>query len=198
MKKTVIARMVAACVVIPGFVQAGQPMQQVKETSERILTILRDPDLPEGVRRQRIRNAVEGRFDWQAMARRSLGHHWRDLNEDQRADYINEFSRLLKSTYLAKVENYSGEDVAYRDEKQDGDYARVSVEIISDAGTTIPVRYRLKQTEDQWLAYDVVIEGVSLVSNYRSQFNSILSRSSFDELMRKIRQKVQTRDGTRQ
>jgi phospholipid transport system substrate-binding protein len=180
--------------VVPLSAQAGTPMEQIKETTDKLISILSDPEL-KGLsqaekRRKLIRKTADERFDWQEMSRRSLGHHWRKVSEEERKTFVDLFSQLLERTYMEKVEDYSGEKVFYVGETLDGDYATVEMKVLTSKNVEIPVVNKMKKNGGEWMIYDVSIEGVSLVNNYRSQFNSILSKSSFSELLEKLREKV--------
>ncbi len=181
-----------------GISMAGAPMDQIRETTDKIIAIVTDPALKgeqyKEQRRRLIRQVVDERFDWYEMAKRCLGRHWRKRTEEERAEFINLFEELLERTYLDRVEGYSGEKVLYLAEKVRGRHALVKVKILTKEGTEIPVIYRLKKNGERWMVYDIVIEGVSLVNNYRKQFSSILSRSSFQELLEKIRQKIKDKE----
>lgn len=170
------------------------PANCIKETTSKILRILADPALlaPDkaGQRRKEIRQAIDERFDWEEMSRRSLGLHWRKRTPQERKAFTTMFARLLEGAYMEKVVNYSGEKVTYEDEHIDGDYGSVSAKIFTKKKGAIRVEYRLMKKGDEWLVYDVSIEGVSLVNNYRTQFNNILRNASFEELMEKLKEKV--------
>jgi phospholipid transport system substrate-binding protein len=172
----------------------GEPTNEIRQTTDRILSILADRSLksPSKVeeRRRLIRKAVDERFDWEEMARRSLARHWASRTEEEKKEFVRLFGDLLERTYMSKVEGYSGEKVLYEGEKVDGEYATVSVKIVTKKNVDIPVEYRLKKREESWLVYDVSIEGVSLVNNYRTQFNSIITQSSYENLIRKLKEKV--------
>lgn len=172
----------------------GAPTDQIKETTDKILAILTDPALeaPEkhNEKKRMIRKAVDERFDWTAISRRALGRHWRKMTTEEKRAFIPLFGQLLEKTYLSRVGEYSGERVRYEDEKVDGTYGVVTVKIISDKHGEISVKYRLWNKKDEWFIYDISIEGISLVNNYRSQFNTILMKSSPSELIRKLEEKV--------
>lgn len=180
---------------IPHSALAGKATEQIRETTNRILKIVTNPDLKgpemEEERGRRIREAVDERFDWDEISRRTLGRHWAKATEKQREEFTRLFGKLLERTYLDKVENYSGEEVVYNDEIIDGKYGVVKVTIQTPRGADIPVDYRLIRKDGDWFVYDISIQGVSLVNNYRIQFNNILASSSFDELMKQIQKKVE-------
>jgi phospholipid transport system substrate-binding protein len=173
---------------------AGAPTKDIKQTTDRILAVVSDPALkgPENEKKRRtlIRQAVDERFDWEAMTQRSLARHWQKRTEAEKKEFIMLFGKLLERTYLAKVGSYSGEKVIYIGESIDGKYATVTAKILTHSETEVEVLYRLKDLNGDWRVYDISIEGVSLVNNYRKQFNSIIVRSSYNELVRKLREKV--------
>ncbi len=177
---------------------AGVPTDGIKKTTDRILVIVSDPALkgPENKdkRGQLIRKAVDERFNWEAMTKRSLARHWRKRTEAEKKEFISLFGKLLERTYLDKVGSYSGEKVIYVGETIDGRYGTVTAKILTHSQTEVEVRYRLKELNGDWRVYDISVEGVSLVNNYRKQFNSIILRSSYDELVQKLRKKVAEKD----
>jgi phospholipid transport system substrate-binding protein len=173
---------------------AGEPMDRIKQTTDTILSIVSDPTLkvPSKAeeRRKQIRNAVDQRFDWEEMARRSLARHWAQRTDEEKKEFIRLFGDLLERTYMDKIEGYSGEKVQYEGDTVEGDYAVVRIKIITKKNVDIPVEYRLQKKGNNWLVYDVSIEGVSLVNNYRTQFNSIMVGSSYADLVKRLKAKV--------
>jgi phospholipid transport system substrate-binding protein len=173
---------------------AGEPMDRIKQTTDTILSIVSDPTLkvPSKAeeRRKQIRNAVDQRFDWEEMARRSLARHWAQRTDEEKKEFMGLFGDLLERTYLDKIEGYSGEKVQYEGDTVEGDYAVVRIKIITKKNVDIPVEYRLQKKGNNWLVYDVSIEGVSLVNNYRTQFNSIMVGSSYADLVKRLKAKV--------
>lgn len=173
---------------------AGEPIEKIRQTTDRIIAVLSDHTLegPENaVKRKRlIKEAVDERFYWKGMSRRTLAVHWARRSEKEKKEFIELFGKLLERTYLDRVESYSGEKVEYEGERIEDEYALVSVKIRTEQQTEIPVLYRLRRKQDEWLVYDIVIEGVSLINNYRNQFNSIIIRSSFEQLIEQLRAKV--------
>lgn len=189
------ALMVLLLFSFPAAAPAGQATEEIRATTDEIIRIVTDPQLknPDRAeeRARRIRAAVDERFDWDEISRRTVGRYWARATEDQRAKFTELFAKLLERTYLDKVENYSGEEVSYGDEMIDGRYGLVKVTIRSPRGSDIPVDYRLIRKDDHWFVYDISIQGVSLVNNYRIQFNSILARSSFEDLLNQLGKKVE-------
>jgi len=176
------------------FARAGEPTDQIRQTTDKILAIVQAPDLKgqeKAAERERdIKKAIDERFDWPAMARSAVGSRWRDLSEAQRAEFTGLFGELIEKTYMTKVESYSGEKILYKGDKADGQYGTVDVTIVTLGGTDIPVSYRVLEKGKEWLVYDVSIEGVSLVNNYRSQIGTILASSSYDNLIARIKAKL--------
>jgi phospholipid transport system substrate-binding protein len=172
---------------------AGVPTEKVKETADKIIAIVGDPSLKDPAkatqRRERIRRTVDELCDWEEMSRRSLGRHWAQRTEQEKREFVHLFGQLLERTYIDKVEGYSGEKVNYLGERVDGDYAEVDVKVVTNKNTEVPVIYRMRAKDQKWWVYDMVIEGVSLVNNYRTQFSDIMAKSSFEGLMKKLREK---------
>ncbi|MGH7372909.1 MAG: MlaC/ttg2D family ABC transporter substrate-binding protein [Candidatus Rokuibacteriota bacterium] len=173
---------------------AGVPTEQLRGAVERVLKTLDDPALKGegkvGERRVAVRKIANEIFDFGEIAKRSMARHWQPLSEAQRNEFVGLFADLLERSYISKIETYGGEKIQYTAERADGEYATVSTRIITKNGTEVPVDYRLiKRPGDRWLVYDVSIEGVSLVSNYRTQFNKIIQTTSYNELVSKLRNK---------
>lgn len=182
-------------VAIAAPVLAADPMEEIKQTTNKILSIVTDPTLkaPSKIaeKEKLIRQVVDERFDWEEMAHRSLATHWAKRTAEERKEFVRLFADLLERTYMKKVEDYSGEKVLYEGETKDGDYATVKVKIITKKNKDIPVEYRLGKQGNDWFIYDVSIAGVSLVNNYRTQFNSIILQSSYENLIKRLREKVE-------
>ncbi|MGQ0812736.1 MAG: MlaC/ttg2D family ABC transporter substrate-binding protein, partial [Nitrospiraceae bacterium] len=140
----------------------------------------------------RLTQIADARFDYAERGKRSLGAHWKKLSDREQQQFVELFTELLTATYADKIDSYSGERVKYLDERREGEnYAEVRTKMIGKK-TEIPVNYRLIKKDDAWQAYDVVIDGVSLVKNYRGQFASILRSSSFEQLVEALREKIKT------
>jgi phospholipid transport system substrate-binding protein len=174
--------------------QAGQPTEIIKGVLDQVQEILRNPayqgPAQKSQRRRLIKQAVDRRFDYQEMARRSLGSTWGSLSSSQRNDFVRLFAELLEASYSDKIEKYAGNvKMDYIGESLDEDYAEVRTLVVR-ANDRITFSYRLLKEGGGWKIYDVVIEGVSLVSNYRSQFSRIIHESSYPELVRRLKNKV--------
>jgi phospholipid transport system substrate-binding protein len=180
--------------LLPVLSMAGTPTEQIRGTIDRTIGILKDPALAakgkEEERRELLRKEIAPVFDFGEMAKRSLGPNWRDRTPEERERFVALFRELLENSYLGKIESYGGEVIRYGEETVDGPYAQVKTVVVTTRGQEIPVHYRMRADGGRYRIYDVVIEGISLVNNYRSQFNSILQKSSFAELMEKLRSTV--------
>jgi phospholipid transport system substrate-binding protein len=172
---------------------AGVPMDQLRGTVDRVLTILQDPRLRSAdkrdERRQQLAKVISARFDFDEMARRSLGAEWRRLTPGQRQEFVELFAELLRDTYVANIESYKGEKVIYTRETQEEQYAVVQTILRSPEGTEYTLDYRLHLIDKEWKVYDVVIENVSIVNNYRSQFARVINKSSYEGLIRALKEK---------
>lgn len=190
-KAALMAVGLAVTVVVPA--AAGVPTDQLRGAVDRVLKTLEDPSLKGegkvGERRVAVRKIANEIFDFGEIAKRSMARHWQPLTEAQRSEFVGLFADLLERSYISKIETYGGEKIQYSGERVDGEYATVSTKIITKNGTEVPVDYRMIRRADRWLVYDVSIEGVSLVSNYRTQFNKIIQTSSYNELVAKLKNK---------
>lgn len=181
--------------LLPVTAWAGAPTDRLRPAMDEVIRILEDPALkPESRvadREARVRAAVVDLFDYPEMARRTLGLHWRSLGEREREEFTELFRALLEHTYLPNIALYRGERVRFVGESVDGDVATVqSLVITARTQKEVPVAYRLRQRDGRWLVYDISVEGISLISNYRSQFNEIIQRGSYQELVKRIKQKL--------
>src|SRR5947209_19496494 len=172
---------------------AGPPTDQLHGRIDRVLKVLGEPalknDAKTAERRVTLRGIANEIFDFTEISQRSLGRHWQTRTPPEREEFVTLFGELLERTYISKIESYSGERVVYAGEMVDGDQATVRTRIITKQGTEVPVDYRMFERDGRWRVFDVNIEGVSLVGNYRSQFNSIIVRSSYQELVTKLKAK---------
>ena len=184
---------VLVAAVAPAPASAGVPTEQLKGAVERVLKTLDDPaykgETKLGDRRAAVRKIANEIFDFAEIAKRSMARHWQPLSEAQRTEFVGLFADLLERSYISKIETYGGEKIQYTAERLDGDYSVVSTKIVTKNGTEVPVDYRMIKRSDRWLVYDVSIEGVSLVSNYRTQFNKIIQTTSYGELVSKLKNK---------
>ncbi len=189
-----VAVAVAALLAVPLMAWAT-PTDDVKGTIDRVLKIVQDPILKLQAktkeRRAEIRKTVGERFNFNEMARRSLATHWRDRTPQEQQEFINLFTDLLERSYVDKIENFSDEKILYLGEQIDGDSATVKTKVITKKSVEIPIDYRLLNRGGKWEVYDIVIEGVSLINNYRVQFNKIIRSKSYPELVRLMKVKLE-------
>jgi len=171
--------------------EAGAPTEQLKQQVDEVVRVLEDPKLkgqpPQ--RRAAIRTIAEKIFDYPDTARRALGPHWAARTPEEQQEFVAIFADLLDRAYLSKIDTYQGEKVRYTNETVNGDEATVKTTLVTPRGTQVPVDYRMHVADGRWLVYDVIIEGVSLVSNYRQQFNKIVQTESYPALVQKMRAK---------
>jgi len=176
---------------------AGLPTEQVRGTVDRVLAIVQDPNLKTknklNERRELLRNVISARFDFAEMARRSLGAEWRRLTPAQQQQFVELFTDLLRDAYVADIESYKGQKVSYTREAQDEQFAVVQTILRSPEGNEYSIEYRLHLVDKEWKVYDVVIENVSIVNNYRSQFARVINKSSFDGLIRAMKEKTHSK-----
>ena len=156
----------------------------VKKTVDEVIRIVSDNNLKkhEQQRRLALKKAVGTMFDYSEMAKRSLGKHWNQLTHAERNQFTNLFSSLLENSYAGKIESYSNEKIVYLKETLDGNYAEIKSKVITEKRDEYSLDYRLLNENGKWMVYDVAIEGVSLVSNYRSQFGKIIKSDGYAEL----------------
>lgn len=177
----------------PALAAGPGPTDQLKAAIERVVAILQQTGLDPDDRRARIRRSADDIFDWDEMSRRALAQHWRALGPTQRAEFRAAFADLLERSYTGTLRRYQGEPIEFTGERIQDQTASVFTRIVRKQGE-VPVEYRMLRKGDRWLVYDVLVEGVGLVSNYRSQFHAILSTASFETLMARIRARIDELD----
>ncbi|MFZ2089631.1 MAG: ABC transporter substrate-binding protein [Desulfobaccales bacterium] len=189
--KILTATLILTLTTLAGLAAAAAPTDAVKGTVDEVIRLLSDPALKNPAQKGKIlsqvKRVVDRRFDYEEMAKRTLSN-WNQLNPTQRRDFVAIFSELLATSYADKLAKYSGEKVTYQGDRVEGETGEVNTVLVR-RNDRIPINYRLLNKSD-WMVYDVVIEGVSLVNNYRSQFTRVMGESSFDELLRRLRTKV--------
>ena len=191
-----LARIALACTLLVAPLAArdataGAPTDQLRTQVDRVLKLLDDgtlkaPDKAKD-RRVAVRKVADEIFDFGETARRSLGRHWAARTPQERDEFVKLFGDLLERSYISKIELYGGEKIQYIGDKIEGDTAIVSSKLLTKTGSEVPIEYRMLKKGERWLVYDVVIEGVSLVANYRTQFNKIIQTSSFQDLVKKMK-----------
>jgi phospholipid transport system substrate-binding protein len=186
-----IVAAIALVAAATGPARAGAPTDQVREYTDAVIKILEDPALksedrkPE--RRAAVRKVAAEVFDVQETARRALGPHWQQRTPQQREEFVQLFAELLEQTYISKIDLFGGERLRFTDEKVDGDNAIVRAKVMTRQQTEVPVEARMLRKADRWLIYDILIENISLVGNYRAQFDRIIRTQSYDELVKRLR-----------
>ena len=170
---------------------AGAPTEQLKQRVDQVVKVVDDPALAgkTAERHAAVRKIAEEVFDYPDTARRALGPHWNARSPQEREEFVQLFADLLDRAYVGKIDLYQGEKVSYVGETVDGDGATVRTRIVTKRGSEVPVDYRMHLTNGRWLVYDVIIEGVSLISNYRNQFNKVVQTESYQSLVQKLRAK---------
>ncbi len=173
---------------------AGEATDQIKETADAVIAVLNDKELKKPAnkqkRRKQLREIVDRRFDFAEMAKRSLGLAWNKRTPEEQKEFVALFSDLLENTYVRKIERYEQEKVVYVSERVEGSYAAVRTKVITAKEVEIPVEYRIYKKGSKWEVYDVIIEGVSLVNNYRTQFSDIIRSEAYAGLVKRLKEKV--------
>ncbi len=185
LRLSVLATTLGLCLAAQ--VWAGAPIDQARQNTDQILKVLGDPALNEGERRTAVRKVAEEMFDMPEAAKRALGRHWQSRTPAEREEFIRLFADFLENAYLSKLVLYSGEKVNYLSESIDGDLASVRAKILRKQGPEVPVEARMLRRGDRWYVYDISVEGISMISNYRSQFNTIIQKSSYEQLVQRLR-----------
>jgi phospholipid transport system substrate-binding protein len=175
----------------------GSPVSQIKQSVDDLLAILNDerlakPDMREE-RDIKIMGIVRDRFDFQEMSKLTMARHWRELSPAEQKHFADLFASLLRNTYISRVENYHSQQVrvVFKEETISEGRATVASVVISN-GIETPIGYRLVNDSGKWMVYDVVIEGVSLIRNYRTQFSRIIEKEKFSGLIRRMEEKIKS------
>ena len=163
------------------------------DTIDKGLVVLKEPSLKGNdkvnERRQKLWETISHIFNFEEMSKRALGQHWKKRSDEEKKEFVGLFTNILKDAYIGKTDAYSGEKVILMKERVDKEYATVQTKFILNTGSELVVDYNMLNNSGEWKIYDVIIEGVSLVNNYRSQFNSILIKSTYNELVQRIKEK---------
>lgn len=192
--KTFVALLLAFS-LLPGSAQAGVPTEQIKATVDKAVAVLKDPRLKPAAkvkeRRDQLRQILFARFDFTEMARRALGANWRRRTPQEQEEFVQLFTEILENAYADIIESYTDEQIIYVNERVDGGFADVGSKILTQKGQEYSIHYKAHMISNEWKIYDVVAENISLVNNYRSQFNRVIANSSYDELLRRLKDKAQ-------
>lgn len=188
---TLAAALLFASGLQPRQAVAGAALEQVRQTADQVQALVQDPQLKskQQERRDKIRQVLASRFDFIEMAKRSLGSHWQRGTAEEQKRFVELFTDLLERSYAGQIESYDGEKIVYGRESINDRQAEVDTKIITKKGEQIAVNYKLLNKGGEWKVYDVMIENISLINNYRSQFNRILANASFSELLQKLESK---------
>jgi len=186
--------MLVVMLMLPVYAFAGVPLDTVKTNVNDVLEILRDPKLKgeagKKVKEQRIEAAAEKLFDFVELSKRTLGMNWNKFTNVQRKEFVELFKTILKDAYVDKITAYTDEQVSFTKEVP---LSETTVEVQSVVVTksgSVPIYYRTIKKDSGWKVFDVVIEGVSLINNYRTQFREILGNNPPEKLLETLRKKV--------
>jgi len=165
---------------------------EVKKTVDEVVRIVSDKEMKKNdqKRRQALKKTISKIFDYSEMAKRSMGKHWNQRSAAEKKQFTDLFAGLLENSYASKIESYNNEKIVYLKEIQDGDYAELKSKVVTAKRDEFTLDYRLYNQNGTWMVYDVVIEGVSLVSNYRTQFNKIITTDGYPALLKKLQTKT--------
>jgi phospholipid transport system substrate-binding protein len=191
--KLLKALLIAAVTLTTSQARAGLPTDQIKTTVDKALVVLRDPRLKppakQTERREQLKQVLFSRFNFAEMAKRSLGPNWSRRTPQEQEEFVRLFTEVLERAYGDIIESYSEAEIVYLTEKVDGGYADVNSKVVTTKGEEYSLNYRVQLVGSEWKVYDVVAENISLVNNYRSQFNRVIAKSSYEELVRRLKDK---------
>ena len=185
----------AVLLVTAGTAMAAGPTETVKTAVQQVSASQSDPaakTLSTAERRADIRKITDALFDFKDMSERSLGNAWTQATPAQQQEFVRLFSTLIASAYLSRIEQFAGEPFTYVSEKIDGNEASVLSRVVTSKGSELGLDYRMYRADGRWAVYDIYVDGISLVSSYKAQFNRVIQRGSFAELLKQLRQKVGT------
>jgi phospholipid transport system substrate-binding protein len=190
----VIALILLPIWLTPGSAVGGVPTDQIKSTVDKAQVVLRDPRFKPAAktkeRREQLKQILFARFDFTEMAKRSLGANWRRRTAKEQDEFVRLFTDLLERAYADTIEFYGDEKIAYVGERLDGDFADVNSKILTSKGEEFSLNYKAHLVGGEWRVYDVVVENISMVNNYRSQFNRVITNASYEELLRRLKDKA--------
>jgi phospholipid transport system substrate-binding protein len=188
----------AIFLTLGAFVQsasAGVATEQIRTTVDKAILVLKDPELKGATktkeRRDQLRQVLFTRFDFTEMAKRALGGHWRRRTAKEQDEFARLFTELLERAYADIIESYTEEKIVYISERQDGSYADVASKVLTTSGSEFSLVYKVHLVNNDWRIYDVIAENISVVNNFRSQFDRVIARSSYEELVRRLRDKAE-------
>lgn len=186
LKRLLLSLLLVFCAIQEA--SATTPTEQIQQTIHQVLKLVNGSSVGADERRAMLRDTLMPRFDWPEMAKQALGKHW-DSASGRHQEFVGAFAEFLGSAYLGTINSYKDEKILFMHESVQQNRAQVDTKIIPKKGEPTSVNYRLHRVQDEWKIYDVVVEDISLVGNYRSQFNRILATGSFDDLMSRLKSK---------
>ena len=181
--------MLVAMLLANTAIAEATPTDDVRSSVEAVIALLKDDQLNRETRRDRMREVIDRRFDFRAMSQRTLATNWKKASDAEKEKFTELFAELIQNSYVSKIEAYTNETVEYPNEKKNGRKAVVDTLIVTSSAD-IPVNYKVYLKDGSWLVYDVIIEGVSLISNYRSSYQEIVKKDGFDGLLAKMEEKI--------
>ena len=193
LKRSVLCMITALFLATNVFAGVGNGVtEEVKKTVDEVVKIVSDKEMKKNdqKRRQALKKSISKIFDYTEMAKRSLGKHWNPRSAAERKQFTELFASLLENSYAGKIESYNNERIIYLKETIDSDHAEVKSKVITTKRDEFTLDYRMINQDGKWMVYDVVIEGVSLVSNYRTQFNKIIAADGYPVLVKKLQTKT--------
>ena len=194
MKPIVFLLFATALSLVSRSAAAGLPTEQIKATVDKALLVLKDPQFKPPSkfteRRDQLRQILFARFDFTEMARRALGANWRRRTPQEQEEFVKLFTDVLERAYAGIIESYTDEKIIYNNERIDGTFADVGSKILTSKGEEYSINYKAHLVSNEWKVYDVVAENISLVNNYRSQFTRVIAHESYEELVRRLKNKA--------
>jgi phospholipid transport system substrate-binding protein len=185
--------MMAVLVAAAGTATAAGPTETVQTAVQQVFSQPGDPavkTVSTAQRRADIRKITESLFDFNEMSERSLGGAWTQASPAERQEFIRLFSTLIATAYMGKIEQYAGEPITYVGERVNGDEAAVQSRVVTPKGSEVGIEYRMYRADGRWTVYDIYVDGISLVGSYKAQFNRVIQRGSFADLLKQLRLKV--------
>lgn len=193
MKFLLMSVLMLLCVAVWPAHAAATVTDEVKKVVDEVIQIVSSKELKktqnEGKRRAELRKAIGSIFDFGEMARLSMAANWKKRTPSEQKAFVPLFQSLLENSYAKKIESYNNEKIVYLKEAVEGNYAEVKSKVITTKGEEFTLDYRMSKQGSKWMVHDVVIEGVSLVANYRSQFNRIIQTQGYNGLLKKLQTK---------
>jgi phospholipid transport system substrate-binding protein len=178
--------------VNPSLAHADSAMGVTQTMVNKALQIMANKSAPVQQRRRQLRESIENEFDFTEMSKSALGYHWRTITPNQRAQFTKLFTAFIEDAYLSKIQDYSGQQVQFQGQSPLGQgYSQVNTAIVQSGKSPITVNYLLLQKDQTWKIYDVTVDAISIIANYRNQFNRVINDKGFDQLMADLQAKQQ-------